>query len=280
MAKGLFQNVRYKGTIGGVTYRVVNGEYIASNKSSLSKETVSNSPAFANTRKLNNEFKGCAFFSKVLQNGLKTYAASTFGNTSPLKTYLYPDIVKIARESMNKATNQAFGERSILSANIGEAFTNFVPTKKNPDDFSSLNITLTDSGVTGSPQKVINLASFNPSTAFLAPEGATHVAVFALGAYLPNYEYNAEAGIYEPISGTTPTQEAQFSGESLGVFDLSLTTATQPATADVDVVDWEEGMRGLYLVGYGVMFMKKVGDSYVPLAGGAGAKFIYSGSWV
>lgn len=280
MAKGLFQNVRYKGTIGGVTYRVVNGDYIASNKSSLSKETVQNSPAFANTRKLNNEFKGCAFFSKVLQNGLKSYAASTFGNTSALKTYLYPDIVKIARESMNKATGQAFGERNILSANIGEAFTNFVPTKKNPDDFSSLNITLTDSGVTGSPQKVINLAGFAPATSFIAPEGATHVAVFALGAYLPNYEYNAEAGVYEPKSGTTPNQDAQFSGESLGVFDLSLTTTTQPATADVDVVDWAEGMRGLYLVGYGVMFMKSVGGSYVPLVGGAGAKFIYSDSWV
>ena len=280
MAKGLFQNVRYKGTIGGVTYRVVNGEYIASNKSSLSKETVSNSPAFVNTRKLNNEFKGCAFFSKVLQNGLKTYAASTFGNKNVLKTYLYPDIVKIARESMNKATNMAFGERSILSGNIGEAFTNFVPTKKNPDDFSGIKITLTDSGVSGSPQKVINLASFTPANAFIAPEGATHVMVFAMGAYLPNYEYNAEAGIYEPKSGTIPNQEAQFSGESLGVFDLSSTTATEAVTADVDVVDWKEGMKGLYLVGYGVMFTKKIGDSYVGLSGGVGAKFIYSDSWV
>lgn len=280
MAKGLFQNVRYKGTIGGVTYRVVNGEYIASNKSSLSKETVENSPAFANTRKLNNEFRGCAFFSKVLQNGLKSYAASTFRNTTALKTYLYPEIVKIARESMNKATAQAFGERSILSANIGQAFTDYVPTKRNPEDFSSLNITLTNSGVQGSPQKVINLASFTPATSFIAPEGATHALVFALGAYLPNYEYNASAGIYEPVSGTTPTQEAQFSGEMLGRFDLSSTTSTEVATADVDVVDWEEGMRGLYLVGYGVMFVKSVGNSYVPLVGGAGAKFIYSGNWV
>lgn len=279
MAKGLFQNVRYKGTIGGVTYRVVNGEYIASNKSSLSKETVRNSPAFANTRKLNSEFKGCAFFSKTLQNKFRDMLNASGVGPTALRTYLYPEIVAKAREAMSKTTNVVFGERSILSANVGESFTGFVPTKTNPDDVCSLRWTIGDSPVQGSGEKTLTLDDFS-AYQFRAPEGATGAVVLGFGVYVPNYVYNEEIGTYEPNSGAGITQPAVIDTEVFANVDLSSTTAISGDTIEIDVVDWQEGIRGLYLVGYAVGFYKTVGGAQVPLVEGASAKVLYSGHWV
>lgn len=280
MAKGLFQNVRYKGTIGGVTYRVVNGEYIASNKSSLSKSTVENSPAFANTRKLNTEFKGCAMFSRALQNQFRDMVVGLQGGPTALRPYLYPEIMKKAREAMSKTTNVVFGERSILSANVGEAFTGFVPTKSNPADYMSLIPAVVDSSVTGSREKFLQFNSFVPASSFRAPAGATGAVIFGFAVYIPNYVYNADTGGYEPAPGESVTQGASFDVQSMSLVELSSTTTVQSTTIETDVVDNDEGMRGLYLVGYGVGFVKQVGTQLVPLVEGASMRVLYSDSWV
>lgn len=280
MAKGLFQNVRYKGTIGGVTYRVVNGEYIASNKSSLSKETVSNSPAFANTRKLNTEFKGCAMFSRTLQNKFRDMVVGSQGGPTILRPYLYPEIMKKAREAMSKSTNTVFGERSILSSNIGEEFTDFVPTKANPADYTSLLPEVVDSPVTGSREKFLSFGSFTPSSAFRAPSGATSALVYGFAIYIPNYVYNVDTGSYEPAPGENVTQGAAYDIQGMDVVSLSSTTTVPATTIETDVVDNDEGMRGLYLVGYGVAFLKQVGSQYVPLVEGSAMRVLFSGHWV
>lgn len=280
MAKGLFQNVRYKGTIGGVTYRVVNGEYIASNKSSLSKNTVDNSPAFTNTRKLNTEFKGCAMFSRTLQNKFRDMVVGSGGGTTILRPYLYPEIMKKAREAMSKTTNQVFGERAIMSANIGDAFTGFIPTKANPADYTSLLPEVVDSSVVGSREKFLKFPAFSPAGAFRAPEGANKALVFGFSIYIPNYVYNSETGIYEPISGETVTQPAAYDLQSMPLVDLSSTTNIEATTIETDVVDTDEGMRGLYLVGFGVAFVKTIGSQNVPLVEGSSMRVLYSDSWV
>lgn len=280
MAKGLFQNVRYKGTIGGVTYRVVNGEYIASNKSSLSKDTVENSPAFANTRKLNTEFKGCAMFSRALQNQFRDLSAGYQGGATILRSYLYPEIMKKAREAMSKTTNVVFGERSILSANVGDAFTGFVPTKANPMDYCSVVPSVVDSAVTGSREKNLSFASFVPANSFRAPKGADSALLFSFAVYIPNYIYNVETGTYEPAPGENVTQGASYDIQLMDPVILSSTTATSAEVLETDVVDNDEGMRGLYLVGYGVTFVKHVGDQIVPLIEGSSMRVIYSDSWV
>lgn len=280
MAKGLFQNVRYKGTIGGVTYRVVNGEYIASNKSSLSKSTVENSPAFANTRKLNTEFRGCAMFSRALQNQFRDMVVGNQGGPTVLRPYLYPEIMKKAREAMSKSTGQVFGERSIISSAIGEEFTNFVPTKSNPADYTSLLPDVIDSSVTGSREKFLSFSSFTPSSAFRAPSGATAALVYGFAIYIPNYVYNADTGTYEPAPGENVTQGASYDVQAMSLVDLSSTTTVPAETIETDVVDNDEGMRGLYLVGYGVAFVKQVGSQIVPLVEGAAMRVLYSGHWV
>lgn len=280
MAKGLFQNVRYKGTIGGVTYRVVNGEYIASNKSSLSKNTVDSSPAFANTRKLNTEFKGCAMFSRTLQNKFRDMVVGSGGGPTVLRPYLYPEIMKIAREAMSKTTNEVFGERAIMSANIGDAFTGFIPTKANPADYTSLLPEVIDSSVVGSREKFLKFPAFSPSGAFRAPAGANKAFVFGFSIYIPNYIYNGETGTYEPISGETVTQAASYDIQSMPSIDLSSTTTVEATTIETDVVDNDEGMRGLYLVGFGVAFAKTIGKQNVPLVEGSSMRVLYSDSWV
>lgn len=280
MAKGLFQNVRYKGTIGGVTYRVVNGQYIASNKSSLSKDTVENSPAFANTRKLNTEFKGCAMFSRALQNQFRDMVVGSSGGPTILRPYLYPEIMKKAREAMSKTTNVVFGERSIISANVGESFTGFVPTKANPADYTGLVPSVIDSSVTGSREKFLQFSSFVPANSFRAPSGATAALVYGFAIYIPNYVYNAETGTYEPAPGENVTQGASYDIQSMTLIDLSSTTTIPAETIETDVVDNDEGMRGLYLVGYGVAFVKQVGTQLVPLVEGAAMRVLYSDSWV
>lgn len=280
MAKGLFQNVRYKGTIGGVTYRVVNGEYIASNKSSLSKETVENSPAFANTRKLNTEFKGCAMFSRTLQNKFRDMVVGNQGGPTILRPYLYPEIMKKAREAMSKTTNVVFGERSILSANVGEAFTDFVPTKSNPADFVSIVPSVVDSSVSGSREKFLQFPSFNPANTFRAPAGANAAVLYGFAIYLPNYIYNSETGTYEPAPGENVTQGAAYDIQAMNIIDLSSTTTIASTTVETDVVDNDEGMRGLYLVGFGVAFVKSIGTQVVPLIEGASMRVLHSDSWV
>lgn len=280
MAKGLFQNVRYKGTIGGVTYRVVNGEYIASNKSSLSKDTVENSPAFVNTRKLNTEFKGCAMFSKALQNQFRTLVSGNNGGSAVLRSYLYPEIMKKAREAMSKTTNVVFGERSIISANVGQSFTNFVPTKANPLDYCSVVPSVINSSVTGSREKFLQFPTFHPATSFIAPAGATGAVLAGFAIYIPNYVYNAETGTYEPAPGENVTQDASCDIQVMDLIDLSSTTAISAEVVETDVVDNDEGMRGLYLVGYAVTFVKQIGTQIVPLIEGSSMRVLYSDSWV
>ena len=272
--------MRYKGTIGGVTYRVVNGEYIASNKSSLSKSTVENSPAFANTRKLNTEFKGCAMFSRALQNKFRDMVSGQLGGPTALRPYLYPEIMKKAREAMSKTTNVVFGERSIISANVGQSFTNFIPTKANPADYTSLVPAVVDSSVTGSREKFLSFGSFVPASSFRAPAGATIAVVYGFAVYIPNYVYNAETGTYEPAPGESVTQDASYDLQAMSFVDLSSTTQIPATIVETDVVDNDEGMRGLYLVGYGVGFAKQVGTQVVPLVEGASLRVLYSDSWV
>lgn len=280
MAKGLFQNVRYKGTIGGVTYRVVNGEYIASNKSSLSKNTVDNSPAFVNTRKLNTEFKGCAMFSRTLQNKFRDMVVGSQGGPTVLRPYLYPEIMKKAREAMSKTTNEVFGERAIMSANIGDAFTGFIPTKANPADYTSLVPSVVDSSAVGSREKFLKFPAFSPAGAFRAPAGANEAIVFGFAIYIPNYIYNSETGTYEPISGEAVTQAAAYDIQSMARIDLSSTATVEATTVETDVVDNDEGMRGLYLVGFGVAFVKTIGSQVIPLIEGSSMRVLYSDSWV
>lgn len=280
MAKGLFQNVRYKGTIGGVTYRVVNGEYIASNKSSLSKETVSNSPAFANTRKLNNEFKGCAFFSKALQNELLRTISSAPGNKSAVKTYLYPEIVKLAREGMSKSTAQVFGERSILSSNLVGTFDGFQPTKERFEDYASITSTIVNSELEGDGQKNLRVSSFVPASAFRAPAGATGYMLVGVGVYVPNYVFNANTQTYEPISNNVDNPTAVASQGVISYGELSSTTPVDPEDEYIDPISWVDGTVGLYMVGIGVIFTKQVGTQIVGLREGLTMKIIKTYSWV
>lgn len=280
MAKGLFQNVRYKGTIGGVTYRVVNGEYIASNKSSLSKETVKNSPAFENTRKLNSEFRGVAYFAKALQNELLRSISSRPGNKAALKTYLYPEIVKLAREGMSKSTAQIFGERSILSANLVGAFDGFQPTKERFEDYASIFPVITDAEPEGNGQKNLRVQSFTPANAFRAPEGATGYMLLSLGVYVPNYVFNSDTQTYEPVSNNVDYPNAVASMGVISSGELSSTVQVTPEEQYVDPISWEAGTVGLYMVGIGVLFTKQVGGQVIGLREGQTAKIIKSYSWV
>lgn len=279
MAKGLFQNVRYKGTVGGVTYRVVNGEYIASNKSSLSKETVQNSPAFENTRKLNSEFRGVAYFSKALQNEFLRIISSRPGNKSAAKTYLYPEIVKLAREGMSKSTAQVFGERSILSSNLVGVFDNFQPTKERFEDYASLNYEIQDAEPEGNGQKNLLVSPFGPANAFRAPEGATGYMLLGIGVYVPNYVFNANTQKYEPVSNNVDYPVAIGSAGVISAGDLSQTTTVQPEAQYIDPISWEDGTVGLYMVGIGVVFTKTVGSQVIGLREGLTAKIIKTYSW-
>lgn len=279
MAKGLFQNVRYKGTIGGVTYRVVNGEYIASNKSSLSKETVANSPAFENTRKLNSEFRGVAYFSKALQNEFLRAISSRPGNKAALKTYLYPEIVKLAREGMSKSTAQVFGERSILSSNLVGAFDGFQPTKERFEDYASLQYEIQDAEPEGNGQKNLLISPFAPANAFRAPQGATGYMLLGIGVYVPNYVFNANTQTYEPVSNNTDNPVAVGSEGVIAYGDVNQTTNVQPEAQYIDPISWEDGTRGLYMVGIGVIFTKEVGGQTIGLREGLTARIIKTYSW-
>lgn len=279
MAKGLFQNVRYKGTVGGVTYRVVNGEYIASNKSSLSKETVANSPAFANTRKLNSEFRGVAYFSKALQNEFLRIVSSRPGNKAALKTYLYPEIVKLAREGMSKSTAQVFGERSILSSNLVGTFDGFQPTKERFEDYASVNYTISDAEPVGNGQKNLEVSPFVPANTFNAPEGATGYMLIGVGVYVPNYVFNVDTQKYEPVSNNVdyPTAIGSFGVIEAG--DVNSTEKISPEVEYIDPISWEDGTKGLYMVGIGVIFTKQVGSQVIGLREGLTMKILKSYSW-
>lgn len=268
MAKGLYQNVRYKGTIGGVTYRMLNGEYIAQNKSSLSKETVETSERFANTRKLNAEFKGCSDVAKFMHKNIALVTRAA--NPKTLRPYLYSEFFKYARKAMNADTTGAFGQRALNSGEMSADLVGLEIARQKYDDVSLVSCSVSDQEVTLNSK--VSFSTFAPATSFYAPEGAQAFMLVGWEMIVPNYTFDPVTGSYSPVwSEDMPSNPVAVVNLATG--QVNQTTTIQGGSEDFEMEIPTE-QKGLRLTGVGIVFFKIVGSSQYVLAEGTGIKIL------
>lgn len=268
MAKGLYQNVRYKGTIGGVTYRMLNGEYIAQNKSSLSKETVETSERFANTRKLNAEFKGCSDCAKYLHRTMQGGARQA--NPKTLKPYLYSELFKYARKAMNADTTGVFGQRKLNVGNMAPDLVGLEIAREKFDDLCLVPVTASDQEQTANATLAYN--SFVPASSFYAPQGAQGYLLLGFEIVAPNYEYDANTGTYSPIwAEDAPNNMMEVINLSTGLVNSTTQVAGGSEDFELEIPSTQKGLR---ITGVAIAFYKMIGATMYILAEGTGLKII------
>jgi hypothetical protein len=103
----------FTGSLGKVTGRQVNGEFILQTKSTLTAERVKTDPKFAGSRKMYNEFGLANKGSKMLRKVFKTAILDCYDNK------LRDRLVKKLRKMITEDPISSKGERNLLCGNIG-----------------------------------------------------------------------------------------------------------------------------------------------------------------
>lgn len=167
--------ITLKGTIGGITfYHTTLDGNLAHQKSSLTKERVMTDDAFIRTRENGVEFGGACDAGKTLRGGLRTFLR--LGRDRRVTSRLVKSMMKVVHTDSTSIRGKRvveLGDLTLLkgfdfnkNAKLNEVFT--APYSCSVDRVAG---TLT-----------IDIPSFVPQDAIVAPEGTTHFRIVSQGA--------------------------------------------------------------------------------------------------
>lgn len=250
MAKSQYFNIRTRGTVGGVTYRMSNGQYIASDKSSLNAEAVKTRSEFVNTRKLNKEFQGCAEASRMFINAMRGMQKTN------AKPYFYAKVMQVMQRVKNSSAG-VFGQRGIEISTNQKYFYDY--NVKKQDLESIVNLSALNYSRTSATQAKITIPVGATSQVLnTLPTDATHVKIGIMLFSVSDYIYNLDTGLYEAVNEDavgngimTDSSYLQIGGNVAQAEELSLSFTDLTSTEGCAV------FACIYAIPY-----KKVGDLY------------------
>lgn len=247
--------VKLEGNLGGISFYVSDGKYLARVANGPSKERIANDSAFKRTRENNKEFGGSARAAKALRlsmGGLiQTMAGSRF--VSQL-TALF--------KSINlKSTTGTRGKRPIRASEHKAMLKNVEFNKKiSFNTVFSAPFTLSNS--VDRNEGVITLGAFTPDNVVNAPSGATHFKMVSAIGVISDYLHDDGTNSYEPI---VPDQDALGATDfsSMLPLDQNVSSLVLTATlAGAPVIDAECTV----IQTLGIEFYQKVGTDFYLLA--------------
>lgn len=247
--------VKLEGNLGGISFYVSDGQYLARMANGPSKERIANDSAFKRTRENNKEFGGSARAAKALRlsmGGLiQTMAGSRF--VSQL-TALF--------KSINlKATTGARGKRPI-EASLHKAMLKNVEFNKKISFNTVFSAPFTTDNNVDRNEGTITLTAFSPDTAIHAPSGATHFKLVSALGVISDYLHDDGTNSYEPI---VPEQDALGAVDDSGMLPLDQNVNSLTLTAALSgapVID----TQCTVIQTLGIEFYQKVGTEFYLLA--------------
>ncbi|MFC4262336.1 hypothetical protein ACFOWM_05580 [Ferruginibacter yonginensis] len=232
--------IKVQGTIGDITFSKSRFGYIIKEKTTLDKNRFNADPAFTRTRENASEFGKACKASKLLRTAL--FALLKNAKDSDLHTRLVTLLMKVIKADATSTRgfrNVMDGETEMLQGlefNNNAQLTNTLYTAYTP----------TINRATGLLE--IEIPSFIPADAIIAPAGATHYKMVAAGA-----EVNFEAGNF--VSTT--------SNSTILPID---TLASAPLLLSNQVT--ANSTSPLFLI-MGIQFFQQVNDTFYELRNGA-----------
>lgn len=166
--------VKFKGTMGGMTFYKTQDGHLVKEKSSISAEKIANDPAFARTRENGSEFGRAGNAGKVLRTALRNLLANTAD--SRVASRLTAEMVKVIQADATSTR----GQRNVLDGELEllEGFDFNIDGKLKTVLY--LSYTATINRVTGALE--VQIPAFAPAIAVAAPQGATHMKIISGGA--------------------------------------------------------------------------------------------------
>jgi hypothetical protein len=189
--KGL---IKLEGNIGGISFYVSDGEYLARMANGPSKERIANDPAFKRTRENNKEFGGSARVAKAMRISLSSVLMTMAGSklVSRLTGFF---------KSINTKGVGMRGERPITLSTNKEDLVGFNLDKKT--SFSSVcSAPFTFTNHADRNEGTIAFASFIPANNISAPGGATHFKLVTAIGTISDYILDGDTRKYEPVEPT------------------------------------------------------------------------------
>jgi hypothetical protein len=185
--KGL---IKLEGNMGGVSFYVADGKFLARVANGPSKERIASDPAFKRTRENNMEFGGSAKIAKSLRIALSSVLQTMGGSrlVSRLTGFF---------KSINSKGTGIRGQRAIALSSHMQDLVGFNLDKKS--SFSSVcSIPFTFTNHPDRNVGTIDFGSFVPENSISAPTGATHFRLVTALGTVSDYLYNASSKEYEP----------------------------------------------------------------------------------
>jgi hypothetical protein len=169
--KGL---VKLEGTVGDMTYYKSKDGYLAKEKTSLNGDRIASDPKFKRTRENNAEFGAGGNAGKLMRHAVNALLKNAKDSkvvsrvTKTMIQIIKTDTVNkrgkrtVTNGDMSLLKNFEFNAAAVLGATLYAPYTTAIDRTAG---------TLS-----------INLAAFIPSSAIIAPEGATHFKIVSAGA--------------------------------------------------------------------------------------------------
>ena len=169
--KGVF---KFTGTIGGVTARKVNGEYIVQEKSSLDKERVMNAEEFFHSRLAMDDFRTACYGAKLLREAFYT-TGKTAGDRNQ-----YASLTGFFRKLQETDTVNPKGQKQLSACNL-DRIREFSWNKK----ASMHSILYAQPSMTADLEAgtvTATIPALNPRDKIRAPHGTSHYRLTLNGA--------------------------------------------------------------------------------------------------
>jgi len=171
--------VKFKGTMGGMTFYKTQDGHLVKEKSSISAEKIANDPAFARTRENGSEFGRAGTAGKILRTALRPLLANVAD--ARVASRLTSDMVKVIQADATSTR----GLRNVLDGEL-ELLTGFdFNTSGKLKTVLYLSYTPSIDRVTGIAE--VQIPAFVPAIGVSAPQGATHMKIIS-GAAAIDFE--------------------------------------------------------------------------------------------
>lgn len=165
--------LKIEGTLDGMTfYKKADGQYYVRTKGGIQKNRIQNDPAFERTRENNQEFTEVSKSGKLLRRALIELLANVKDRTKTNR--LSSVLFKVKNFDSNSVRGQRKVSLGMQTLEGKEFLTGFEFNKNAPLDAVLLNNYTLDTTT-----KEIQFTGFTPSVMLVAPQGATHIKLYA-----------------------------------------------------------------------------------------------------